>query len=86
LHELEAEEYAEFFAQAYAIAQSWWDQIGDMAARDPDEFVTWYPGSEFDTATMPLTRRMWELQKIDDGLFGVWRRYARKYPERVAAV
>ena len=35
---------------------------------------------------MPLTERFWKLQEIDDGLFGYWTRYARKYPHKVAVI
>jgi hypothetical protein len=83
LRELEAFEYADLFAQAYAAAQSFWDKIGELLEEDFDDFVKWYPDSGLEAATMPMTDRMWDLQKIDRGLFGCWTRYARKYPERM---
>lgn len=86
LRELEALEYAELFVMAYAFAQLWWDRIGDLARHDFRDFVEWYSHSEFETATMPLTRRMWELQNIDRGLLGFWTSYARKYPNKVVGV
>jgi hypothetical protein len=46
-------------------------------------FVDWYSESDFNQATMPLTRRMWKLQQIEDGLRAFWVRYARKYPEKL---
>jgi hypothetical protein len=83
LWELEAFEYAELFGRAYDLALACWDKI-DKALRndfgDFGDFGDWYHGSEFEKATMPLSRRLWELQKIDEGIFGYWTKYARKYP------
>lgn len=84
LRELEAFEQAGLFAQAYVFAQPHWDAIGELLREDFQAFVDWYPDSPLEKATMPLTERMWELQKIDDGLFGYWTRYARKYPYKIA--
>jgi len=84
LRELEAFEQADIFAQAYALAQPWWDKIGELIAKDFQDFVEWYPDSPLDQATMPLTRRMWELQEVDGGLLGCWPKYVRRYPHRVA--
>jgi hypothetical protein len=83
LRELEAGEYAEMFAKAYELAQSYWTEI-----RDPphDDFAKWYNESDFEKATEPLSFRWWELQKIDGGIFGHWTRYARKYPHKVAQI
>ena len=86
LRELEAFEQAELFASAYAAALSCWDKIGDLIRADFCNFVDWYSESEFERATMPLTRRMWKLQEIDGGLLGFWVRYARKYPKRLTAM
>jgi hypothetical protein len=83
LRELEAFEHAELFVLAFAFAQLWWDKIGDLIRRDFRDFVEWYPNSEFEKTTMPLTERMWELQKIKGGLLGFWTSYARKYPRNV---
>ncbi|MDO8980014.1 MAG: hypothetical protein Q7V17_12365 [Afipia sp.] len=83
LKELEAFEQAELFAKGYAVAQPWWDKIGELLAEDFSAFVAWYPDSALDRATMPLTRRMWDLQEIDYGLLGYWTRHARKYPHKV---
>jgi hypothetical protein len=84
LWELEASEYAELFGRVYDIALTYWDKIG--AALRTDNFGDWYHGSELEKATMPLTRRMWDLQDIDDGLFGYWTKYARQYPHRLVDV
>jgi len=86
LRELEASEQAGLFEQAYTLAQREWDTIGQLVAEDFDDFVEWYSGSPLDQAMVPLTKRMWELQKVDSGLFGYWARYARKYPHKVAQV
>lgn len=86
LRELEAFEQAELFAKAYALAQPWWDKISELIADDFNTFVAWYSDSELDRSTMPLTRRMWDLQEIDNGLFGYWTKYARKYPNKVVQV
>jgi hypothetical protein len=83
LRELEAFEHAELFEGAYAIAQRWWGEIGSLIRPDFRAFVDWYSESDFNQATMPLTRRMWKLQQIDEGLLGFWVRYARKYPEKL---
>jgi hypothetical protein len=84
LSELEAFEQAEIFAQAYKLAGPWWDKIGKLIAKDFQEFVEWYPHSPLDQRTMPLTRRMWQLQEIDGGLLEYWPKYAKKYPHKVA--
>jgi hypothetical protein len=83
LREMEAFEYADLFAQAYAAALPFWNKLGELLEEDFDDFVQWYPDSGLEAATMPMTDRMWELQKIDQGLFGCWTRYAQKYPERM---
>jgi hypothetical protein len=83
LRELEAFEHAELFAQAYAVAQPSWDKIGELIAKDFAAFVEWYPESERDKATIPLTRRMWQLQKINGGLLGFGIGYARKHPLKI---
>jgi hypothetical protein len=86
LRELEAYEQADLFEQAYAFTQQHWEIIGDLVKEDFDDFVEWYRDSALEKATMPLTRRMWELQEQDHGLFGYWTRYARKYPHKVALI
>ncbi|MDB5567967.1 MAG: hypothetical protein JWP84_4533 [Tardiphaga sp.] len=83
LRELEAFEHAELFVLAYALAQLWWDKIGELIRYNFNDFVAWYQESELEKATLPLTERMWELQKVDRGLFGYWTSYARKYPRKV---
>lgn len=83
LGELEAFEQAELFAQAYAEALPFWGRIGELVAEDFDDFVAWYPRSGLETATMPMTEKLWKMQEQDDGLFGYWTRYAWKYPERM---
>lgn len=83
LRELEAFEQAGLFKRAYELAQPHWQRITAV----PDgEFSAWYDGSEFEKAIEPLTERFWELQEIDNGLFGYWTRYARKYPRKVAVI
>ncbi len=83
LRELETGEYADMFAKAYEWVQPYWDKILTMS---DGEFGDWYNGSDFRKATKPLSHRWWALQKIDDGIFGCWTRYARKYPHRVIQV
>jgi hypothetical protein len=85
LRELEAFEQADLFVQAFALAQPWWEKIGDLIGRDFRDFVEWYPDSDFEKSTLPLTRRMWELQKVNGGLQGFWTSYARKYPRNIGA-
>jgi hypothetical protein len=48
LRELEAFEQAEILAQAYTLAQPWWDKIGQLIAKDFQDFVEWYPDSPLD--------------------------------------
>jgi hypothetical protein len=83
LRELEAGEYANMFAQAYEWVQPYWEKILSLP---PGEFGDWYNGSEFEKATEPLSSRWWELEKVDDGIFGCWTRHARKYPHKVTRV
>ena len=44
-------------------------------------------GSEFEKATMPLTRRLWEMCEDEQGkrcgILRYWAPYARKYPHKV---
>ena len=86
LRELEAFEHAELFEQAFAVAQFHWEKIGDLIRKDFRDFVEWYSDSDFEKATMTLTRRMWELQEVNGGLLGFWTSYARKYPRNIGAV
>jgi hypothetical protein len=83
LRELEAFEYAEAFAQAYEMAQPYWCQIAELRWED---FPKWYNRSQFHEMTLPLSKRLWELQRIDDGLFGYWTKYTRKYPHKVTEI
>jgi hypothetical protein len=83
LRELEATEYADMFANAYELAQSYWTEICDSP---PGKFGEWYNDSNLLKTTEPLSSRWWELQKIDGGIFGHWTRYARKYPHKVTRV
>ncbi len=89
LRELEAEEAADIFEQAYALAQRHWDTIGERLAAfgDFDDFVEWYSGSDLEKALEPLNERMWNLcERADirnEGLLRYWARYARKYPHKV---
>lgn len=88
LRELEAHEEARIFEHAYALAQPYWERIGDLLADDFDTFTEWYRGSALDKALQPLNERMWELCKsrtgLEAGLLNYWVRYARKYPHKVA--
>lgn len=86
LRELEAFEHAELFEQAFAFAELHWEKIGDLIRKDFRDFVDWYSDSDFEKATIPLTRRMWELQKVNGGLLGFWTSYARKYPRNIGAL
>jgi hypothetical protein len=81
LRELEAFEYAAAFAQGYEMAQPYWQQIVQL-----DDFAKWYNRSKFHEMTSPLSKRLWELQEVDDGLFGYWTKYARKYPHKVMEI
>lgn len=87
LRELEAFQEAELFAEAYARAQPYWDQIGELIRDDFQKFVEWYPDSGLDKATIPLSRRMWDLcgtgEGHKNGLLRYWVSYARKYPHKV---
>lgn len=84
LRELEAPEAADIFAEAYSRAQRHWETLGTLLAQDFDAFVAWYPRSELDEATFPLTQRLWDMYPNETlGLLGLWMPYARKYPERV---
>ncbi len=85
LRELEAHEAADIFALAYALAQPYWDKIGEFS--DFDAFNAWYVDSDLDKALDPLNRRMWTLcdrvNASSDGLLRYWAPYARKYPHKV---
>lgn len=84
LRELEAPEAANIFAEAYSRAQPHWDTLGALLEQESEAFVAWYPGSELDAATLPLTERLWDMYPNETlGLLGLWMPYARKYPERV---
>jgi hypothetical protein len=56
-------------------------------AADADKFAEWYSDSTFEEATMPLTRRLWEMygegSGRENGLLDLWVPYARKWPGRV---
>lgn len=84
LGELEAPEQAAMFAQAYAIAQQHWDNIGALLDQSFDAFVEWYPNSELEKQTLPLSQRWWELDRSRN-ILDYWVPYARKWPERVCA-
>jgi hypothetical protein len=79
LRELEAVEYADVFAQACEMAKPFWHQT----TIDWENFSEWYSRTNFAEMTLPLSRRLWKLQDIDDGLFGYWTKYARKYPHKI---
>jgi hypothetical protein len=84
LRELEGLEQADIVEKAYQAVQPFWDKIGAFVADDFDNFVEWYSDSGLEELMLPLTMRMWDLQKIDDGLLGLCMPYARKYPSRLA--
>ncbi|QUS40107.1 hypothetical protein RPMA_15665 [Tardiphaga alba] len=83
LGELGAHDHAGLFGEAYRRVLPFWDEIGIRCSRDFEDFVAWYGNSELERLMLPLTKKMWDLQEIDGGLFGFWTRYARKHPERV---
>ncbi len=86
LRELEAFEEAEIFAEAYALAQPYWDKIGNLLRKDFESFVKWYSDSELYKQLTPLNHRMWDLCKPADEWIGIlkyWPSYARKYPHKV---
>ena len=68
---------------AFALAQPYWNELGEVLDKGFEYFTEWYPESPLDTVTTPLTRLLWDLQKKDNGIFGHWTRYARKYPHKV---
>ena len=87
LRELEATEAAEIFEQAYALAQPYWDTIGERldASGDFDDFAEWYRGSDLETSLDPLNKQLWRLCKQKrSGLLSCWAPYALKYPYKVA--
>ncbi|PWT92318.1 MAG: hypothetical protein C5B56_02430 [Proteobacteria bacterium] len=86
LRELEAHEAAEIFSSAYALAQHYWDKIGELLAQDFDTFRGWYTGSELETALGPLNKRKWSLCAPQYGLMAYWLSYARKYPENLVSI
>ena len=92
LRELEANEAAEIFADAYARVQPWWDKIGQLVADDFEKFVKWYSDSDLEGVMDPLTRRLWDLFETAEsqgkrkGLLESWAPYARKYPHKVTQV
>lgn len=82
LRELEAGEYADMFAQAYELTLTCWSEL-----RAPHhDFAEWYAKSDFHETTERLSSRWWELEEKDEGIFGCWTRYARKYPHKVTQV
>jgi hypothetical protein len=87
LRELEAQEAADIFEAAYKQAQKHWDKIGELVAGDFDKFAEWYSDSKFEEATMPLTRRLWEMygegSGRENGLLDLWVPYARKHTPKV---
>lgn len=83
LGELGAHDYAAIFAEAYQEVQPFWDKIGALCAQDFGDFVEWYRHFELGRRLLPLTKRMWDMQEIDGGLFGGWTFYARQHPDRV---
>ena len=87
LWELEANEVAQIFDQAYRLVLPYWDAIGDMLAADSKVFVDWYYESPLEKVLSPLNVRLWEIcEKLgEDRLLQFWLDYARKYPERVVA-
>lgn len=82
LGELEATDQQALFGQAYEVAQQHWDQIGALLDQSFEAFVAWYPDSDLHERTLPLSRRMWQLQETKT-ILGYWVPYARKWPERV---
>jgi len=88
LRELEWNEAAEIFSEAYSLVLPHWDAIG--AITDGGMFQDFCEESGLEEAADPLNKRMWKVmgywdKQEDDwfGLFGWWLRYARKYPEKV---
>jgi len=84
---LEAQEAADIFSQAYALATTHWETIGRLVSEDFRLFTTWYPRSELARALAPLNERIWTLRRSfpDYGLMTFWLTFARKYPEKVSA-
>ena len=90
LRELEGFEAAEIFGEALKVSQPWWPKLQALRDVSFDSFVKWYPDSDYEKATIPLTRRMWTLCEGSDGKFEgllkLWPAYARKYPHKVVQV
>ncbi|MBY0531065.1 MAG: hypothetical protein K2P86_03750 [Xanthobacteraceae bacterium] len=84
LQELELIEHASILAEAFKVAQLYWDDIGGYGKLGA--FGDWYYDSALDKALGPLNVRMWALCSPNgkfEGMLGQWPQYARKYPERL---
>lgn len=84
LRELQAQEEADLLAEAYRLAQPYWEQI--EAHEDFAAFCAWYNQSRLHEALIPLNKKMWDLCSRpgrERGMLHYWMDYARKYPERL---
>lgn len=83
LLELECEEMADAFGEAFACAQPYWELLA--VHEDFDEFLRWYETSELRVKLDPLDRKIWDWceTRNEFGLMTLWLDYARKYPERL---
>jgi hypothetical protein len=79
LEELGAADLARIFREAFRIAQQYWTELG------AEDWMDWYHGSPFETATKPLTEQARSICDKNQGIFKYWVDYARRYPERVGA-
>jgi hypothetical protein len=84
LWELEAQEVAQIFDQAYQRVLPYWGQISDMLAVDFFVFSEWYHESELEKVLSPLNRRLWGIGDLsaEFRLMRFWMEHARKHPER----
>jgi hypothetical protein len=85
LKELGAVESAELFAQAYAILEPYWNELGAVVnGQEFEERHAWLNQTGIQKSIDPLNDRMWNLikQMPDHGLMQYWIDYARKFPER----
>jgi hypothetical protein len=82
--ELEAQEVAQIFDQAYQLVLPYWDQISDMLAVEFKVFSEWYYQSDLDKALSPLNCRLWDIceKSPEFRLMQFWMLHARKHPER----
>ncbi len=82
--ELEAQEVAQIFDQAYQLVLPYWDQISDMLAVEFKVFAEWYDQSDLHKALRRLNCRLWDICEKSPAfrLMQFWMLHVRKHPER----